>query len=153
MSVARIGIVGGGLMGRELAAAIGRWSALTDHPVTPRLEAVCDTDRNALAWFDRIESVRLLTQDRDALLQDPDLDVLYLAVPHHLHEELYLATIDAGKDFLGEKPFGIDLAAGRRIVEAIERLRASSPAARARCPTSPAPSSPTTRSAPARSAS
>ena len=34
MSVARIGIVGGGLMGRELAAAIGRWAALEDHPVT-----------------------------------------------------------------------------------------------------------------------
>ena len=34
VSVARIGIVGGGLMGRELAAAIGRWAALEDHPVT-----------------------------------------------------------------------------------------------------------------------
>ena len=30
-------------MGRELAAAIGRWAALEDHPVTPRLEAICDT--------------------------------------------------------------------------------------------------------------
>ena len=121
MSVARIGIVGGGLMGRELAAAIGRWAALTDHPVTPRLEAVCDTNADALAWFDRVESVRLKTADRDELLGDPDLDVLYLAVPHHLHEELYLEAIQAGKDFLGEKPFGIDLEAGRRIVEAIDQ--------------------------------
>ena len=121
MSVARIGIVGGGLMGRELAAAIGRWAALTDHPVTPRLEAVCDTSPEARAWFDRIGTVRLSTDDRRALLEDPDLDVLYLAVPHHLHEELYLETIAAGKDFLGEKPFGIDLAAGRRIVEALGR--------------------------------
>jgi predicted dehydrogenase len=115
-----IGIVGGGLMGRELAAAIGRWAALEDHPVTPRLEAVCDPNPEALAWFERVESVRLLTGDRNALLEDPDLDVLYLAVPHHLHEELYLDTIAAGKDFMGEKPFGIDLAAGRRIVQAIE---------------------------------
>jgi predicted dehydrogenase len=121
VSVARIGIVGGGLMGRELAAAIGRWAALEDHPVTPRLEAVCDTSPDALKWFERVESVRLLTADSDALLADPDLDVLYLAVPHHLHEELYLAAIEAGKDFLGEKPFGIDLAAGRRIVEALDR--------------------------------
>ena len=43
MTVVRIGIVGGGLMGRELAAAIGRWPALSDHPIQPRLEAVCDT--------------------------------------------------------------------------------------------------------------
>ena len=120
MSVARIGIVGGGLMGRELAAAIGRWAALDDHPVPPRLEAVCDTNPEALAWFDRIDTVRLLTGDRDELLEDPDLDVLYLAVPHHLHERLYLDAIAAGKDFLGEKPFGIDLGAGRRIVAALD---------------------------------
>jgi predicted dehydrogenase len=120
VSVARIGIVGGGLMGRELAAAIGRWAALDDHPVQPRLEAVCDTSPDALAWFDRIPSVRLKTSDRRELLDDPDLDVLYLAVPHHLHEELYLEAIAAGKDFLGEKPFGIDLGAARRIVEALD---------------------------------
>ena len=109
-------------MGRELAAAIGRWAALEDHPVQPRLEAVCDTSPEALAWFERIPTVRRLTADRRALLDDDDLDVLYLAVPHHLHEELYLEAIAAGKDFLGEKPFGIDLGAARRIVAA---LRAS----------------------------
>jgi len=129
VSVARIGIVGGGLMGRELAAAIGRWAALEDHPVQPRLEAVCDTSAEARAWFERIDSVRLLTGDRRALLEDPELDVLYLAVPHHLHEELYLEAIAAGKDFLGEKPFGIDLAAARRIVAALE----ASPGVFARC--------------------
>jgi predicted dehydrogenase len=120
VSVARIGIVGGGLMGRELAAAIGRWAALEDHPVTPRLEAICDTSPGARAWFERVGTLRLATDDYRQLLEDPDLDVLYLAVPHHLHEELYLDAIAAGKDFLGEKPFGIDLAAGRRIVAELE---------------------------------
>ena len=120
MSVARIGIVGGGLMGRELAAAIGRWAALEDHPVTPRLEAICDTSADARAWFERVGTLRLATDDYQQLLEDPELDVLYLAVPHHLHEELYRTTAEAGKDFLGEKPFGIDLAAGRRIVAAID---------------------------------
>jgi predicted dehydrogenase len=118
--VVSIGIVGGGLMGRELAAAIGRWAALEDHPVTPRLEAICDTSSGARAWFERVGTLRFATDDYRRMLEDPDLDVLYLAVPHHLHEQLYLETIAAGKDFLGEKPFGIDLAAGRRIVEAIE---------------------------------
>jgi predicted dehydrogenase len=120
MTAVRIGIVGGGLMGRELAAAIGRWPALADHPVQPRLEAVCDTSEVALAWFERIATVRTLTDDRRRLLEDPALDVLYLAVPHHLHEELYLDAIAAGKDFLGEKPFGIDFAAARRIVAALD---------------------------------
>jgi predicted dehydrogenase len=116
----RIGLVGGGLMGRELAAAIGRWAALEDHPAQPTLTAVCDTSEPGREWFRRISTVRTITDDRNRLLEDPDLDVLYLAVPHHLHEELYLEAIAAGKDFLGEKPFGIDLPAARRIVKSLD---------------------------------
>ena len=107
-------------MGRELAAAIGRWAALEDHPVQPRLEAVCDpSPRGARVVRPRRERARSTTTGGE-LLEDPELDVLYLAVPHHLHEELYLEAIAAGKDFLGEKPFGIDLAAARRIVAALD---------------------------------
>jgi predicted dehydrogenase len=112
-----VGIVGAGLMGRELAAAIGRWAALEEHPVRPELVAVCDTNEAALSWFDRVDSVRLRTADYADLLADDDVEVLYLAVPHHLHERLYLDAIGAGKDFLAEKPFGIDLEAATRIVE------------------------------------
>lgn len=116
-----IGIIGGGLMGREVAAALARWPALQDHPVRPRLTAVCDTNPAALGWFDRIDTVRLKTTDHRALMEDDRVEVLYIAVPHHLHEELYLDAISAGKDFLGEKPFGIDLHAGERIGEALRR--------------------------------
>ena len=115
----RVGIVGGGLMGRELADAIGRWAALDDHPVRPELVAVCDTNPAALSWFDRVDSVRLRSSDYADLLADDELDVLYIALPHHLHEAVYLDAIEAGKDFLAEKPFGIDLAAATRIVEAL----------------------------------
>jgi predicted dehydrogenase len=116
----RVGIVGAGLMGRELVAAIGRWSALDDHPTRPELVAVCDTSPEALRWFDRVASVTHKTTDHRHLLDDDSIDVLYLAVPHHLHEQLYLDAIAAGKDFLGEKPFGIDVQAAERIVAAIE---------------------------------
>jgi predicted dehydrogenase len=116
----RIGLVGGGLMGRELAAAIGRWAALTDHPVRPELVAVCDADPAALRWFEQIDSVGRLTTDWRHVLADDAVEVVYLAVPHDLHEELYVAAARAGKDLLGEKPFGIDLGACERIVAAID---------------------------------
>ena len=78
------------------------------------LEAVCDTSAGgARVVRAHRHACATLTGDRRRLLEDPDIDVLYLAVPHHLHEELYLDAIAAGKDFLGEKPFGIDLAAAR----------------------------------------
>jgi predicted dehydrogenase len=62
--------------------------------------------------------VRLLTGDAGELLRSSEVDVVYVAVPHHLHEQLYLQVLAAGKDLLAEKPFGIDLAAARRIRDA-----------------------------------
>ena len=58
--------------------------------------------------------MRLLTADHHELLADPQVDMVYVAVPHHLHETLYLDVLGAGKDLCAEKPFGIDLAAARR---------------------------------------
>ncbi len=44
MEKINIGIIGGGLMGREAASAFGRWFALTDFPVKAELIAVCDVN-------------------------------------------------------------------------------------------------------------
>jgi predicted dehydrogenase len=116
----RIGVVGGGLMGRELAVVCGRWPQLVDHPAAPQVVAVADPNPAAREWFRRIPTVQTFAEDWRELVGRSDIDVLYLAVPHNLHEELYIATAQAGMDFLGEKPFGIDLSAAERIVAAVD---------------------------------
>ena len=115
----RVGVVGGGLMGKELLALTRRWDALVDHPARPEVVALADPAPPVQDWW-RGAGVPVVTDDYRRLLDDPDLDVLYLAVPHDLHERLYLDAIGAGKDFLGEKPFGIDLPAAERIVAAVD---------------------------------
>jgi predicted dehydrogenase len=121
MTDVNVAIIGGGLMGREIAAAIQRWPALVDHPVRPRLTAVCDVNPAALDWFRQIDSVTTLVVDHRELLADPSIDVVYIAVRHDLHEALYIDTVSAGKDLLAEKPFGIDAQAASRVMAAIER--------------------------------
>jgi predicted dehydrogenase len=118
----RVAVIGAGLMGREVASAFGRWFALLDCPVRPELVAVCDVDESALGWFRRVPSVRHFDADHRTLLQRTDIDVVYVAVPHHLHEALYVDVLRAGKDLFAEKPFGIDLAAARRIRDEAGRL-------------------------------
>jgi len=115
-----IGIIGGGLMGREMASAFARWCALTDVSVRPVLTAVADLNPATLAWFDCIPSCTQRTTDYRELLANPAIDVVYVAVPHHLHEQLYCDVLAAGKDLFAEKPFGIDLASARRILAAVE---------------------------------
>ncbi len=114
-----VAIIGGGLMGREIAAAIQRWPALIDHPVRPRLTAVCDINPAALEWFDEIDTVVTTTTDYAELLADDTIDVVYVAVRHDLHEQIYSDVIRAGKSLLAEKPFGIDADAADAVLAAI----------------------------------
>lgn len=116
----RIGVVGGGLMGRELAMVCGRWQHLVDHPASPRRRGAADPQPAARDWFRAIPTVETFAEDWREIVDRDDIDVLYLAVPHDLHEDLYVAAARAGRDFLGEKPFGIDLAAAERITAAVE---------------------------------
>ena len=121
--VLRWGIIGGGLMGREFASALGRWFALTDETL-PRAElvAVCDLVETTRNWFERVPTVKQITADADELLANPDVDAVYVALPHNLHQEFYLKVLRAGKDLLAEKPFGIDLQAAQIIRDEAEKL-------------------------------
>ena len=121
MTEVRIGIIGGGLMGRELAAICGRWLHLVDHPVRPSVVAVADLNPAALEWFRQVPTIETLTDSWQQVVDDDSLDVLYIAVPHDAHEEIYTAAAAAGRDFLAEKPFGIDLGAAERIADSIQQ--------------------------------
>ncbi|MBL9216724.1 MAG: Gfo/Idh/MocA family oxidoreductase [Opitutaceae bacterium] len=118
----RVGIIGGGLMGREMASVFGRWFALDNFPVRVELHAVCDLQPALLEWFRQVPTVRLLTTDHRELLGSDRVDVVYVAVPHHLHQAVYLDVLRAGKDLLAEKPFGIDRDAAVAVRDEARRL-------------------------------
>lgn len=105
-------------MGREVASALARWFVLEKYPVRAELTAVCDLVEGQREWFRQIPTVKLLTADYHELLASPDVDVVYVAVPHNLHESIYLDVLKAGKDLLAEKPFGMNLEAARSIATA-----------------------------------
>jgi predicted dehydrogenase len=120
---ARIGIIGGGLMGRQVASALSRWFVLDNHPMQPELLAVCDPVESRREWFRRVPTVKLFAADHHELLASPEIDVVYVAVPHNLHEQICLDVLKSGKDLFAEKPFGIDLKAARAIAEAAKNLK------------------------------
>ena len=116
-------MVGCGLMGREFASAAARWCHLPDVEVRPELVAICDQfdkqPASFAAWYtENFPSIRQVTSDYRELLANPEVEAVYVAVPHYLHQEIYTAAIAAGKHLMGEKPFGIDQAANRGVLEA-----------------------------------
>jgi predicted dehydrogenase len=121
MKTLKFGIIGCGLMGREFASAAARWAHLLAMPVTPEIVGVCDANETLMGWFsDNFSSVTQTTTDYKTLLENPEIEAIYCAVPHNLHEQLYTDIIKAGKHLLGEKPFGIDQTANQKILEAIQ---------------------------------
>jgi predicted dehydrogenase len=54
----------------------------------------------------------------DALVGDPDVDVVYVATPHNFHAENALAAIEAGKHVLVEKAFTLNAQQARTVFAA-----------------------------------
>jgi predicted dehydrogenase len=130
MKELRFGIIGLGLMGREFASLSARWFHLLGMNVKPVITAVCDTNEKAVKWFtDNLTSIRFTTSNYHELLARDDVDAVYCAVPHNLHQTFYTDIIKAGKHLLGEKPFGIDKAAN----DAINKVIAEHPNVLVRC--------------------
>ena len=117
MTTIPFGIIGCGLMGRELASAMARWFHLAETDARAVLVSVCDRNDERRRWLaERVPSVRQSTADYRELLANPEVEAVYCAVPHDLHQELYCAIIGAGRHLLGEKPFGIDRTANDAIL-------------------------------------
>ena len=122
MKTVHFGIIGCGLMGREFASAAARWCHLPEMNIRPEIVAVCDTNEKLMKWYtDNFGSVKQATSDYKKLLANPDVEAVYIAVPHNLHRELYCAALDAGKHLMGEKPFGIDKKANDVIMACIKK--------------------------------
>jgi len=122
MKTVHFGIIGCGLMGREFASASARWCHLLNTDARPEMVAVCNRSPAPFDWFrQHFPSVRQLTHDYRELLANPAVEAVYLAVPHHLHQEIGCATLEAGKHLMAEKPVGIDLAANRAILDCAAR--------------------------------
>jgi predicted dehydrogenase len=122
MKTVRFGIIGLGLMGRELASAVSRWGHLENIGVRPVVTAICSKslDPARVGWFkENFPTITQVCADYREMLANPEVDAIYCAVPHHLHQEFYLAIIRAGKHLLAEKPFGMDQAANAAIMAAV----------------------------------
>jgi len=124
MRIIRFGIIGCGMMGREFASAAARWFHLPEMSVRPEIVAICSRTLSPekINWFkDNLPTIKQITNDYRELLDNPDVEAVYIAVPHNIHEEFYCAAIEAGKHFMGEKPFGIDKKANDEIMACIQK--------------------------------
>ncbi len=95
-------------------------------PQSVVVTAVCDTFQGALAQGkDNVQTKggntpKTYTDYRE-LLKDPSIDAVFITTPEHLHHEMALAALAAGKHIYLEKPLAHTIEEGWDIVNAAER--------------------------------
>ena len=111
--VLRIGFVGLGWPGEQHAKAA---TALPETTV----EAACDVHAERLQKFAGQFSPRKLYADYEAMLADPEVDAVVIALPNFLHYSATLSALQAGKHVLCEKPPTMTVAEIERIRDEVE---------------------------------
>ncbi|MCB7135275.1 Gfo/Idh/MocA family protein [Cellulosimicrobium marinum] len=107
----RWGILGAGGIASTLADAVRRHTQ-------GRVAAVGSRDRVKAERFATAHGVPTTHVGYDALVEDPQVDVVYVATPHSHHREHALLAIAAGKHVLVEKAFTRDEAQAREVLDA-----------------------------------
>lgn len=66
-------------------------------------------------------SIPKIYDDYQALLNDNEIDAVYIGLPNHLHKEWTIHAAEAGKHILCEKPFVISIEEAREVISVIEK--------------------------------
>jgi predicted dehydrogenase len=111
-----VGIVGTGWVTTPHIQAFER------NPYT-RVVAICSRER--VRAQSRAESMGLKQcvayDDYEAMLRDPDIHIISICTPHHLHAEQAIRAAEAGKHILLEKPIALDLPSLRALERAVRK--------------------------------
>jgi predicted dehydrogenase len=114
MTTLRWGILGPGRIAARMVGAVAGCER-------GELVAVASRDAARAARFAGEHGVPQAFGSYDALVDSPDVDVVYVALPNHLHADWTIRALEAGKHVLCEKPLAMSVEEVDRIVAACRR--------------------------------
>lgn len=110
----RVGIVGAGIGAEHFQAYL----ALSD-----RFEVryMCDLDDARAAQAVSGRKAVTITRNLDQILADPEIDLVDICLPPHLHLSACSAALQAGKDVICEKPLVASLAEADQLADMMQQ--------------------------------
>jgi predicted dehydrogenase len=110
----RWGFLGAGSIAASMAADLANDLTRGNN----MLYAVAARDADRAAAFARRFGASHSHDDYRAVVEDPDVDIVYVATTHPFHREQALMAIDAGKHVLIEKPLTLNAVHAREVLTA-----------------------------------
>jgi predicted dehydrogenase len=97
-----------------------------NEPGHPILEIIADVDAQLVAKRAEEFGFARSTTNWRAVVEDPQVDIVDITTPNHLHAEIAIAAAEAGKHIYCEKPLANTSADAARIVSAVEKAGVTS---------------------------
>ena len=107
----RLGVIGAGFIGRVHLQKFGALEQV-------RLAGISDADSQAARAAAASFGVHRVFESPQALIDSSEVDAVVIGVPNHLHADLAVAALEAGKHVLLEKPMARTLPEAQRIARA-----------------------------------
>ncbi|MBT5829769.1 MAG: Gfo/Idh/MocA family oxidoreductase, partial [Candidatus Latescibacteria bacterium] len=111
MSKVRFGVIGAGQIGHNSCKSI------LGHDQAEILAASDVNEPRLKELTDKFEIGKSYT-DSAALINDPDLDAIYIGVPNKFHAPLAKASLEAGKHVILDKPFAMNIGEAQGVADA-----------------------------------
>jgi predicted dehydrogenase len=113
----KVGIIGAGHIAVKMADTLN----VMDDSV--EAYGIASRDPDKAGAFAEKHRVQKAFGSYEALLEDPAVDLVYVAVPHSHHYGVMKSCLQHGKNILCEKPFTINAAQAREILEEAEEKK------------------------------
>ncbi len=116
-----VGIIGYGFMGRAHSNAYCQVSHFFPGEIRPVLKAACARDEQKLRQFAETWGYESIETDWRRLVSRPDIDLVDICTPNHMHKEIAIEAARNGKMVLCEKPLAMNAAEGQEMVDAVQK--------------------------------
>ena len=116
-----IGIVGGGYMGKAHAVAMSAVGAVFNTNLRPRLEMVCGSSPKTSKKYCEAYGFKRAANTWEELVKDKKVEAVIIASPQSTHLKIALMALSLGKPVFCEKPLGVNVEDGKKMVAAAEK--------------------------------
>ncbi|WP_434557505.1 Gfo/Idh/MocA family oxidoreductase [Pseudomonas sp. Z5-35] len=113
-----IGLIGTGFMGRAHALAFHNAKAVFDLPLDLKLAALADADPQRARQCAQSWGFETSHGDWQQLIDNPNVHLIAITTPNHLHYPMAMAALAAGKPVYCEKPLAVSLEQADRMRQA-----------------------------------
>ncbi|MDW8261877.1 MAG: Gfo/Idh/MocA family oxidoreductase, partial [Phycisphaerales bacterium] len=116
-------LIGQKFMGRTHSNAFLKVAKFFDVPLTPVMHTICGRDRGELERFRARWGWQNATTDWKKAVTDPAIELVDIGTPNHLHREMAVAALEAGKHVACEKPLAGTLDDARVMLKAARKAK------------------------------